>query len=525
MVTPKPTAGARRWWYWPWHTVLLGAYPVLFLFAQNLVDTVTLQPLWTPLLVAMAGASALLFLFYVLRRDVARAGLMASVVLAVVFSFGHVWNLLNGALDQRWLLAAIWVVWGLGLAQLAWRGGGWVLPVTLLLNVALFALVLYNVVTIGGYVAATQVFATMTGDIPEVEVGDAGRPDVYYIVFDRYAGETTLERFYDFDNTPFLEALEDRGFNVAHDSWANYFKTSLSMLSTLTLDHLDPELYNDSNPDSFGAAHAAFQARMAVPATFKQLGYEYVHIANWWEPTSYNVDADVIYRYTQESEFSTVLFDTTILSMLGPDAGGEPVEEVHGAELQRRHVLLGFESIKEATRRAGPTFTLAHLTVPHPPYAFNPDGSMPTAQQRASRTDNEGYLAQLEYTNRRALEVIDEIIDVEPGEPDPIIILQTDEGPFPPRFREQGADFPWLEATDDEIQWKFNILTAYRLPGVDAEAEGFYDRISPVNAFRILFNAYFAADQPLLPDVTYLSPDHDHMWNLTLYPREPISQP
>lgn len=525
MLTRQPNAGARRWWYWPWHAVLLGAYPVLFLFAQNLADQVTLHPLWGPLLVCMAAAAGLLLLFYALRRDWARAGLMASVVLVVVFSFGHVWNLVAGILDERWLLAAIWLVWGIGLAQLAWRGGPWVPRVTLILNIAVFALVLYNVVTIGGYVAATRLFPTSTGEVLDLEVGPAGRPDVYYIIFDRYAGETTLRRFYDYDNTPFLEALEERGFAVAHDSWANYFKTALSMFSTLTMDHLDPELYNDSDPDSFGAVHAAFQNRMAVPATFKNLGYEYVHIANWWEPTAYNVDADVIYRYTQQSEFSTVLFDTTLLSVLGPELPDEPEEEVHGAELQRRHVLLGFESIVAATHHDGPTFTVAHLTVPHPPYAFNPDGSMPTAEQRAARDDNEGYLAQLEYTNRRALEVIDEIIAVEPGEPDPIIILQTDEGPFPPRFREQGADFPWLEATDDEILWKFNVLTAYRLPGVDAEAEGFYDRISPVNAFRILFNAYFAADLDLLPDVTYLSPDHDHMWDLVEYPREPVSQP
>ncbi|HEX5877413.1 MAG TPA: hypothetical protein VF468_03680, partial [Actinomycetota bacterium] len=145
--------------------MLLGAYPVLFLFAQNLADQVTLQPLWGPLFVCMAGAAGLLVLFYALRRDWARAGLMASVVLAVVFSFGHVWNLLSGVLDQRWLLAAIWLVWGVGLAQVAWRGGPWVPRVTLILNIAVFALVLYNVVTIGGYVAATRLFPTSTGEV------------------------------------------------------------------------------------------------------------------------------------------------------------------------------------------------------------------------------------------------------------------------------------------------------------------------------------------------------------------------
>jgi hypothetical protein len=40
-----------------------------------------------------------------------------------------------------------------------------------------------------------------------------------------------------------------------------------------------------------------------------------------------------------------------------------------------------------------------------------------------------------------------------------------------------------------------------------------------VNAFRILFNAYFGADLELLPDVTYLSPDTDHMYDFVEYER------
>lgn len=522
MLTRERAGGATGWWYWPWHAVLLGAYPVLFLFAQNLADQVTLEPMWVPLFVCTAGAAALLVGFYALRRDWARAGLMASALLVMFFSFGHIWNLVSGVLDQRWLLAAIWLVWGAALVQLAWRGGPWVPRTTKILNIAVGILVLFNVITIGAYVAATKVFAGMSGEMPNVHVGAAGRPDVYYIILDRYAGESTLREFYGYDNTPFLSALEDRGFAVAHDSWANYFKTSLSLFSTLTMEHIDANRFSGDNPDTFGPIHAAFQGRMAVPATFKALGYEYVHIANWWEPTSRNADADVIFRYTQESEFSTILFDTTLLGALNPDAAtaAQP-EQIQGLDLQRAHVLLGFDALAQAAHRPGPTFTLAHLTIPHPPYAFNPDGSKPTEQQREERTAEEEYIAQLEYANRRVLEVVDEIIaSTPPGDPDPIIVMQADEGPFPPRFaRPNSENFQWLEATDDEIHWKFATLTAYRMPGVDMDAQGFNDRTSPVNAFRILFNAYFDAGLDLLPDVTYLSPDTDHMFDFVEYPR------
>ncbi|MGH2463263.1 MAG: hypothetical protein ACRDFZ_06530 [Candidatus Limnocylindria bacterium] len=523
MLTRAPAKGATGWWYWPWHVLLIGAYPVLFLFAENADQQVTLEPLWVPLAICLVGAVMVLLLCLGFRRDWARAGLMASVLLALFFSFGHIWNLVDEFLQQRWLLVAIWVVWGVGLVQLAWRGGSWVRPATQLLNLATVFLILFNLLRIGEYMVSTRLFPDTTGEIPTVAVSQAGRPDIYYIVLDRYGGEQTLRVEYDFDNGPFLEELADRGFTVAHDSWANYFKTAPSVVSTMSMDYLDPDEYKQSTPQTFGPIHAALQHRLAAPAALKSLGYEYVHIANWWEPSSKNVDADVIYRYTQFSQFSTILAATTMLLALAPEASASPdepdPESITYPELARRHILYGFDAIQQAARRSGPTFTFAHLTIPHSPYVFNPDGSIPTAAEKDERTDAEEYVAQLEYANNRALEVIDDILNVAPGEPDPIIILAADEGPWPPGFRADQEGFQWLEASDSDIAWKFGILNAFRMPGVDLESEGFNDRTSPVNAFRILFNAYFGGHLELLPDVTYLSPDYDHMYDFVEHPR------
>ncbi|MGH2488641.1 MAG: hypothetical protein ACRDFR_03360 [Candidatus Limnocylindria bacterium] len=523
MLTRVRAMDASGWWYWPWHVLLIAAYPVLFLFAENAAQQVTLEPLWTPLAISLAGAVGLLLLCFGFRRDWARAGLMASALLALFFSFGHVWNLADDVLRQRWLLTAVWLVSAVALVGLAWRGGHWVRPATQILNLATAGLVLFNLFRIGQYTVSARLFPETTGVVPTLSVGEAGRPDIYYIVLDRYAGEETLRDVYDYDNGPFLRELEERGFAVAHNSWANYFKTAPSVVSTFSLDYLDPDAYNQSTPHTFGPIHAALQGRLAAPAALKSIGYEYVLVANWWEPSSKNVDADLIDRYTQFSQFSTVLAATTMLLALSPEASASPdepdPEAITYPELARRHILHGFAAIERAAGRGGPTLTFAHLTIPHSPYVFNPDGSMPTAAQAQERNDAEEYVAQLEYANRRSLEVIDRILDVEPGQPDPIIILATDEGPWPPGFRADQEGFQWLEASDEDIAWKFGILNAYRMPGVDLEAQGFYDRISPVNAFRILFNAYFGTHLEILPDVTYLSPDYDHTYDFVEYPR------
>jgi len=145
MVTRAPAVGARRWWYWPWHSLLVAAFPVLFLFAQNTADQVTLEPLWTPLAVCLIGAVLLLLVCFAFRRDWARAGLMATSLLALFFTYGHVWNLLDDSfLTQQWPLIVIWIVGALILVSIAWRGGPWVRTATQVLNVALGALVVFK---------------------------------------------------------------------------------------------------------------------------------------------------------------------------------------------------------------------------------------------------------------------------------------------------------------------------------------------------------------------------------------------
>ena len=51
------------------------------------------------------------------------------------------------------------------------------------------------------------------------------------------------------------------------------------------------------------------------------------------------------------------------------------------------------------------------------------------------------------------------------------------------------------------------ILNAYYLPGNGGNS--LYPAISPVNTFRVVFNAYFGGRFPLLPDTSYYSSYND----------------
>jgi len=515
--------GGFDWGSVPLHPVLVAAFPVLFLFAENAEEQVTLAPLWLPLIVCVAAGMVTLLVLGAALRDWQRAALLASLLLALFFSFGHAWNVLGGAVGERWLLAAGWLGLAIVGGLLIWRGGTWLVPMGRFLNVASIALVAFNVVGVASYASSSAAVAASAAATPDTVAlrAPADPPDVYYIILDRYAGVGTLRDLYGFDNEPFLRELEDRGFAVARRAWANYYKTSLSVYSSLSMDTISKEDVGASKaPYRITGIYAALRGHLTLPASLKAVGYDYIHLGNWWEPTSQNVDADITLRFQDSAEFSGAVFSTTFLSVFSPpsadtgSAGDE--EDVSRVDLARDTTLYTFDRLAETVERPGPNYVFAHIMLPHPPYIFDADGNFLTQEFVRSRPEVVNYVEQLEFANKKLLALIDRLLS---DPTDPVIALQSDEGPWPARFAEGWKTFDWLSATDEEISQKFAILNAIHLPnGVDPREHGFTDRTSPVNEFRIVFNAVFGADMPLLKDMTYLSPDFAHMYDFVPYP-------
>jgi hypothetical protein len=503
----------------PLHPVLLAVFFPLFLLSANADEWVDLSVAWLPI-GAFVLACALVFVACaVLFGGWLRGGLVASLLIVLFFTFGRVRIALAGAGVNDLMLVAAWLGLAvLGLAAIG-RSPDRIPAATRLLNLMAVALVAVNLAGLGAYLIGQSGQAIGRTPAP-VAVGDVSRtPDIYYLVFDRYANEQTLDEFYGYDNGEFVAALEARGFTVAHDSWANYGGTALSLSSSLSMDYLDQAPLQAANRSSYGPIHATLRGHLAVPDTLTALGYEYVHIGNWWEPGETNVDADKVVLFRHESEFASALFQTTALTLLNDVGTPSGDRETSGRpNANRAHTLFEFDQVASAADLPGPTYVFAHFLVPHPPYVFNADGTQPTGEQVAERGIRVSYVEQLRWTNGRLLSLLDELLEA-PSDAQPIIIVQADEGPYPPRYEADQEGFPWLQATPDEVQEKFGILNAFHLPGVDVAAFGVTDRISPVNDFRVVFNAYFDANLPLLEDLTYLSPDKAHLYDFTLYAR------
>lgn len=492
---------------WACGPLLFAIYPVVFLFHHNIGLQESIGTLLQALAVVLAGVLAVLALALVVLRDRLRAGAVTTLAAILFFSYGHVWNLVGSRLGNEALVLAAWSVLALaGVLVILRLGRGRLEAVSRGALVIGGVLVLLNLIPIVTYQlnrALQQGTAVASEVVPGGESQVRRRPDIYFIVPDRYAGERTLAEQYGFDNSYFLDALRDRGFYVADRSFANYQATADSLASSLNFEYLtEIEPLNRRIREGDRVRQAlgeAAQGSFAVERFLHARGYSYVHVPTWWDWNATNSEADAIYRYGSGSEFSSVLVNSTVLR--APEAWLGDGEASGLRDVARAHTLYQLEQLPTIADLPGPKFVFVHLSLPHQPYVFDAQGDPLAEEVVLSRPDSVSYTEQLAYANRRLLDTIDRLLDG-PAETHPVIILQADEGPHFERLERDPVHVNYLEALPDELHQKFSILSAFYLPGVDDP--GLYPSISPVNSFRVVFNAYFGADLPLLPDRSYV---------------------
>lgn len=506
----------------PIHPLLFAVYPVLFLVAQNLQEQVTISTAALALATAVVAAGAVFLVLASVLRSAGRAGVLTSLYVFLFFSFGHLATLAPGS---QTLLVAVWTVAALGATAWVARKSGHLPAATMTLNVISAALVIMNLIPIVSYEVEQADAARGPSSARQLQLPQAGpvaddeKRDIYYLIFDRYASGSVLEDLYGFDNSEFFRGLERRGLHVA-ESASNHQRTAHSLASSLNMTYLNYLAERHPSSGDYGPVYRMLK-NFKVGAFLRSLGYTHHHVGSWWNPTQSVPSADVNHVYDKAiSEFSGVLLDSTLWPALLDvlDLGDE-------GRTHRERVNYQFETIARIAGDPEPTFTFAHFLVPHPPYVFNRDGSPATERDLAGRTQSESYLEQLLYTNARIEDLLDGLIRGSESD-DPIVVIQSDEGPHPERFRRLKDGFDWWEATDDELREKLLILNAYYLPG---DGDELYETISPVNTFRLIFNEYFGTRLRLLGDRTFIWQGRDNLYEFKevtdrLYPDKAFSQ-
>ncbi len=322
---------------------------------------------------------------------------------------------------------------------------------------------------------------------------DERSPDVWHLLFDRYASREILESRYRFDNRPFLEALRSRGFAVGESRYSNYQRTAHSVASTLngsSLDRLAGAMRGEQN-DWLPIYRSI--AENQASAFFARAGYRTIFAGTWWSPTRELPASDVI-NHRSVPELGRRLLDQTAL---GPMMRWMGLPFGDGLREQCERTNHNFAELEKLAREPGRKHVFAHFLVPHPPFVLNPDGSCRTLQQARAASRRDNYVAQVEYANRRILRLVDAIL----AQPRPaVIIVHSDEGPWPDEFvgdeHSLGRDavkLRWTKLNAAQLQEKMGILLAVRGPvGPPVTMPE-----SPVQIYPAVLNDHFGRNSAL----------------------------
>ena len=270
------------------------------------------------------------------------------------------------------------------------------------------------------------------GGTSDAATTDGPLTSVYVVLLYGYPRADTLSEQFDFDNSPFLNDLEARGFAVASDSKANYNHTWMTVTSLLNGAYIGELIGDaavpDTAPDQFRAlTHQLNEAVMlelfrdrgyrieAIPPPFMSLGLR---------------SADEYLDSAQLTAFEYSVLENSFLSSLA-----RPVVAEFAFDQQRDRFQAALHAVASAAGDGEHKVLFAHIfSPPHAPLLFGANGEhlappecvpsqCPLWEFPEDAWDD--MPDQVRYLNTRLLETVDAIIA---DDPDAAVILLSDHG-------------------------------------------------------------------------------------------------
>jgi hypothetical protein len=495
----------------PLYALFLPLVPVMQLGAGNVERAALTDTLWTGLAFLAAYLALTLLARILFRRpeisDPIIAVVFCAVFLPIVF-------LEPGTSRVLWI--ASWA--GVIALILLWKESRRLFPIVLtagsaaLLAMSAMPLASSDVWRHRGEIR--QVASKAFDDVPVPAGQPATKPDIYYLIFDRYQRDDYLKKIYDFDNGPFLEELRKRGFVIVDEAYSNYQRTAHSVVSSLNFDYLDKlETPETKGSSDWYPLFEMFQD-FRIGRFLKSLDYDLHFYGTWWEPTRRIGIADRNHTFYELPEMARVIYEYSLLVDLAHWTGLRQMDPLYW---QCRRSQLMFDDLRSGAGADGPQFHFAHFLVPHPPFVTHETGRYMEASEALARTRAENYGGQLAYTNREILKTVDALLAV--SGPKPVIILQADEGPWPEQFAgnevtllgRDVSNVDWQNVPPEVLREKMAILTAIYAPQIPTGEV--YSQLSPVNIFRKVLKAYFNVPIETLPDLHKVYLDSNNLYS------------
>ena len=499
----------------------LFALSYIFTIYERNISQVYLYELLQPIIISIIAVSVLIFISNHFLKNSDKQVIFSSFFVFIFFLYGDIWwntnsfyfKLGQSIFGTNILLFPVSIL-VLGLFM------GWLRhttrsfnSVTKFLVVVSIIITLIPIIKIGNYernqLSTYKDVSKLTLPIANQQISKDTYPDIYYIVPEDYSSFSVLKSNFNYDSSDFEKFLVDRGFYIATQSSSNYPKTFLSLTSSMNMEYLNYLSVHKNSSDQNLVNSLATNNNVLV--FLRSIGYRFYQMGSWWGITKNNPRADMNYTLENQSNiavggFNYLLLSSSLFNPILEKLSDNGILTESDRDKWKRNEFQ-FTTLSNTINNQGPKMVFVHIISPHEPYVYGKNCEYLTRQDTTSQHEGQNYVNQINCLNQKFEAMIDEILS-KSAKP-PIIILQTDEGAsfFADEISPRDS---WEKAGPELLKDKFPILTAFYLPGVSHQQ--LYPQISPVNTFRLIFNLYFDTEIPLLPDINYIFPNLNNLY-------------
>ena len=519
------------------HPILVAIFPILIIYSQN-IGRVEIGELFLPVIIIVGLTIGLYYFLKSILKNENKSAIIVTLILITLFSYGHIYYLLNDVMidefdigKNRYLIPAFGLALGISIffiirARRVFDNATSILNV---ISIVFIIVAISNVALVGAEITSCDkcsnqelfyetrdfsgYFETHKFSISE----NQELPDVYYLVLDEYARNDALVEYHDFSNHELTEFLENKGFHIAKNSFANYPMSVQSIPATMNMNYInfltdeigtEVRNYKPLNEKNYGL----YPNNMVIK-NFKEMNYKIITFNTFALHLHENPLSDEVFchrdKFLLDNRLADVLARTSIF--------GYYVERWAEGEL-RQATLCAFENFGNAGNVFDePVFVWAHIMLPHPPWVFGPNGEEITPGKPLLITDNpefrdsgwepkRQYIQQVQFANKKTIEAVENILE---NNKNAIIIIQGDHG--------TAWETNWMDPSKDDAWQRLRNFDAIYFPDENKRVQLNDDR-TLVNTFRIVFNSYFGSGYEILEDKMYWG------WNAKPYYFEEMTQ-
>jgi Sulfatase len=476
----------------PFFLILLPLFFVFHGFVDN-YNAIPFRDVLPLLLMYLLVSLLFFFLGWIFFRQTDKAAFFSFCVMAFHFFFGAVQDLLKNYFGDSFITRYSFLlpVFSTAFVLLVWLLKTTTKP---LIKWRMYLNLLFCVLIFIDAVKLTQEvfhrFSATTKNLTDlIKCDTCVKPDIYFLVFDEYSSSTAIKEVWQYDNTDLDAFLTKKGFRLLPFSRSNYNFSEFSIASTLNMDYLSIPIPSACTIKDYNNRYEEIKSNKVCSA-LSSIGYDIVNYSIFdikKNPSPVKEDFLPLKTrlITSQTFISRIKKDLFHLLLVGKFQIKWLSKNLIYTTYHNNQKIIGLTLDNSADRSGQPRFVYSHIEMPHPPFYFNKYGQLKSKEVIAKEFYNLDPAAYLDYLPKTN-EVIKKIVNSILGHAKrPVaIVLIGDHG-----FR-----------SNEPKNFHFRNLNAVYLSSGDYK--GFYDSITNVNEYRVLFNNLFNTSLPLKKDST-----------------------